>query len=95
MPDNFWEQQFPPFNSFPFECFNTLTVVEVKGFRGTRYELPFLRYLIRSGHVLEHLHIAVSMEGEENGGNVEAYHERAQVLQTFQKASPNLQISIY
>ncbi|KAE8125607.1 hypothetical protein FH972_020390 [Carpinus fangiana] len=92
-PDNFWEQ-FPTLKYFPFECFNTLTAVEVKGFRGTRHELPFLRYLIRSGNVLEHLHITVSKEGEENGGNVEAYHEKAQVLQTFQKASPNLQISI-
>jgi hypothetical protein len=89
-PDKFWGQ------CFPFKCFNTLTVVEVKGFKGTRNELRFLHYLLCYGCVLEHLYITISKEGEANGGNVdEVYLQRAQGLQKVQKASPNLQISIY
>jgi len=87
-PNNFWTNDF----TFDFKCLNrTLTVVEVKGFKGTEHELDFLRCLLCYGRVLQRLDITVSKEG----GNVEEYHRRAQRLQKFRKASPSLQISIY
>ena len=70
-------------------------MVEVKGFKGTMNEFMVLQYLICLGRVMERMNLCISRETDDNGGNVELYRARAQMLLQLKKASKKLQISIY
>ncbi|XP_022735558.1 putative F-box protein At3g29830 [Durio zibethinus] len=88
---NFWTK-----NLKVYKCLRrSLKTVEVKGFKGTANEFLVLQYLIGLGRVMERLNIYISRETDDNGGNVELYRERAQMLLQLNKASKKLQISIY
>ncbi|KAK9933118.1 hypothetical protein M0R45_020326 [Rubus argutus] len=80
-------------NAKEYHCVNqTLKVVQVKGFKGTRHEVGLLRYLFCCGSVLEKLHILVAEK-------LENQHEVRQLLgrafRGLKKASNDLHISIY
>lgn len=95
-PYEFNPQEFWTKNLVIYRCIKgSLKVVEVKGFKGTVNELYFLQYLVRFGPILQQLNLYLSEEVDENGGNREAYLQRAQRVQQFKKASNYLQISIY
>ncbi|XP_061999463.1 putative F-box/LRR-repeat protein At1g56400 [Rosa rugosa] len=83
-------------NALEYHCINqTLRVVQVKGYTGTRHEIGFLKYLFCRGRVLEKLHISI---GEELLNQRSIAENRQLVIQTFQglrRASNNLRINTY
>ncbi|XWS11194.1 hypothetical protein CRYUN_Cryun38cG0063100 [Craigia yunnanensis] len=90
-PVDFWTK-----NLIVYKCIHhTLKMVEVKGFKGTLNEFMVLQYLICLGRAMERLNLSISKETDDNGGNVELYRARAQMLLQLKKASKKLQISIY
>ncbi|KAL5737711.1 hypothetical protein ACOSP7_030472 [Xanthoceras sorbifolium] len=89
--EEFWTE-----NLGVYRCIEaSLKVVEVIGFKGSRNEVVFLKYLITLGCVLEELNLYLSKEVDGYGGNKEIYRQRGQWLHQFEKASPNLCISFY
>ncbi|KAJ0101296.1 hypothetical protein Patl1_04271 [Pistacia atlantica] len=95
-PYEFNPQEFWTKNLVIYRCIKeSLKVVEVKGFKGTVNELYILQYLVRFGPILQQLNLYLSEEVDDNGGNREAYLQRAQRVQQFKKASNYLLISIY
>ncbi|GMN51723.1 hypothetical protein TIFTF001_020868 [Ficus carica] len=96
-----FEEYEPPFSepwtkALPlYKCLvKSLKVVEVKGFKGSQNQVSLLIYFITYGRVLKKLDINVSKEVV-LGESPEIYIQKAQILQTLNKASPSLQISIF
>ncbi|KAK9913256.1 hypothetical protein M0R45_037078 [Rubus argutus] len=80
-------------NAEQYHCVNqTLKVVQLKGFKGTRHEVGLLRFLFCCGGVLEKLHILVA---EELGNQHEVRLLLGRTFRGLNKASNNLHISIY
>ncbi|XP_034903957.1 F-box protein At3g62230 [Populus alba] len=89
-PEEIWSRNF----QVEFCVIETLRVVNVKGFKGTRNELYLLRYLLHFGRAMEELNLYASNEGGDNGENREFYMGRAQIVLGFYKASRNVSISV-
>jgi len=89
-PEELWSRNF----QVEFCVIETLRVVNVKGFKGTRNELYVLRYLLHFGRAMQELNLYASNEGGDNGENREFYMGRAQIVLGFYKASRNVSISV-
>ncbi|XP_061963922.1 F-box protein At3g62230-like [Populus nigra] len=89
-PEELWSRNF----QVEFCVIETLRVVNVKGFKGTRNELYVLRYLLHFGRAMEELNLYASNEGGDNGENREFYMGRAQIVLGFYKASRNVSILV-
>ncbi|PRQ19162.1 putative F-box domain, FBD domain, leucine-rich repeat domain, L domain-containing protein [Rosa chinensis] len=83
-------------NSPDYHCVSqTLKVVQLRGYKETRHEVSFLKYLFFHGHVLGQLHILIA---EELRNQRSVAENRRLVMKTFQglrRASDNLSINLY
>ncbi|EYU19237.1 hypothetical protein ABFS82_13G171100 [Erythranthe guttata] len=86
-----------PFSSnlwYPACVESTLKKIEVKGFKGDDNEITVLRYLLKYGKVLRHLHIGLSKERGADGIDMEStYRENIQKLMDH-ISSPHLQVYV-
>ncbi|XP_043689418.1 putative F-box protein At3g29830 [Telopea speciosissima] len=71
-----------------------LKVIKVEGFLGFKYEEELLQYLMKEAQVLERISISTCKEMDIDDEPPDLYFQKAQRVLGFERASPNLLVSI-
>ncbi|OWM88749.1 hypothetical protein CDL15_Pgr002516 [Punica granatum] len=86
-PHKFWAPR-----KRAFQCFKTLEVIEVKGFKGTATEIYLLKHAMRHGRVMRSLNLHIS--NEDDAESTALVQRAVDDLMASPRVSPMLQIGV-